>query len=108
MSLRLIDPEKGTILEEVDSTNDWLKDPNKEPGSWVRSRYQYAGRGRRGKVWIALGDDNIIFSGKLQISLTMISLPLLSLMTAASLLKAIFSLFPEKSSELTIKWPNDI
>ena len=50
MSLKLIDPQKGTILEEVDSTNNWLKDPEKEVGSWVRSRYQYNGRGRKGKV----------------------------------------------------------
>ncbi|NCS92855.1 MAG: biotin--[acetyl-CoA-carboxylase] ligase [Leptospira sp.] len=108
MSLKLIDPQKGTILEEVDSTNNWLKDPEKEVGSWVRSRYQYNGRGRKGKVWIALGDEKIIFSCKLRFGLTTIPLPLLSLMSGASLLKAIFSLFPEKESEISLKWPNDI
>ncbi|MCZ8237669.1 MAG: biotin--[acetyl-CoA-carboxylase] ligase [Leptospiraceae bacterium] len=108
MSLRLIDPQKGTILEEVDSTNDWIKDPSQVAGSWVRSRYQNKGRGRKGKVWYALGDENIIFSGKVKFGLTTIPLPLLSLMSGASLLKAIYSLYPEKVSEISLKWPNDI
>lgn len=108
MSIRLLDPRQGTILEEVDSTNLWIKDESHLPGSWVRANYQTQGRGRKGKVWTALGDEKIIFSGKLQFSLTTISLPLISLFAGASLLKAIFHYFPNLESQVKLKWPNDL
>ncbi len=108
MSIRLLDPRQGTVLEEVDSTNIWIKDDSHLPGSWVRANYQTQGRGRKGKVWTALGDEKIIFSGKLQFSLTALSLPLISLLAGASLLKAIFQYYPKLESEVKLKWPNDI
>ncbi|WCL49584.1 biotin--[acetyl-CoA-carboxylase] ligase [Leptospira sp. GIMC2001] len=108
MSIRLLDPSKGHRIQELESTNEWIKSSDHEAGSWVVSEYQTKGKGRNGKIWTVLGDDKIIFSGKIRFGLTSLPLPLVSLFSGASILKALHQWFPEHAHETKIKWPNDI
>lgn len=108
MSIRLLENEKGVILEEVHSTNDWIKQPQNPPGSWVLANFQTQGRGRKGKSWTIFGEEHIIFSGKILIQSENLPIQLISLFAGSSLLKAIFQWIPEREKDLRIKWPNDL
>lgn len=108
MPLRLLQIDKGNFIPSVGSTNDWIRNPDIECGSWVVAENQTAGRGRKGNSWQILGQENLIFSGKISLGLTDLPLTLVSLFAGASLLRAIYEWFPERESDTTIKWPNDI
>lgn len=108
MPLRLLDPDKGTSLNSTTSTNDWIKSSDHEPGSWVLAENQLHGRGRKGNSWKVLGEENIIFSGKIQMGLSTVPLTLLSLFAGAALLKSIYTWLPDRMVDTKIKWPNDI
>lgn len=94
-------------LEEVDSTNRWLKENRKESGLplMVYAVSQTAGRGQRGNSWEAENGKNLTASigfvpygvePKRQFSITL----------AVSL--AVTDLLAEKGIEAKVKWPNDI
>jgi|JI8StandDraft_1071087.scaffolds.fasta_scaffold00184_24 BirA family biotin operon repressor/biotin-[acetyl-CoA-carboxylase] ligase len=108
MKYHLLKSELGHRLETVTSTNEWIKNPEIPAGSWVLADQQTSGKGRGKNIWQTLGDDFIIFSGKIQIPASEISLPLFSIFTAAAVLRTLFSYYPNLESELSIKWPNDI
>lgn len=108
MSYHLLKAEMGHQLPSVTSTNEWIKNKSIPAGSWVIAQDQTNGKGRGSHSWITLGEDHIIFSGKIQIPISEISLPLFSIFTAAAMLRSILAMFPEMEAELSIKWPNDI
>ncbi|TGM02229.1 biotin--[acetyl-CoA-carboxylase] ligase [Leptospira jelokensis] len=108
MQYRLLKPELGHRLPTVNSTNDWIRNPEIPFGSWVIAEEQTAGKGRGSNVWQSLGEDPLIFSGKIRLSAAEISLPLVSIFISSALLKTIFLFFPERVNDTTIKWPNDI
>ncbi|MDF3820690.1 biotin--[acetyl-CoA-carboxylase] ligase [Leptospira sp. 96542] len=108
MGYQLLKLELGNRLESVKSTNEWIQNPNIPFGSWVIAWEQTDGKGRAGNVWRTLGEDPLVFSGKVQIPAVEISLPLFSLFVGGAVLKTILSFFPERKEDCTIKWPNDI
>jgi BirA family transcriptional regulator, biotin operon repressor / biotin---[acetyl-CoA-carboxylase] ligase len=108
MPLRLLNPQLGHHLSEVSSTNDWIKNQDIEPGSWIIADNQTNGKGRRGNSWTILGEEHIIFSGKVQMSLSSMPITLISLFAGASLLKSIYNWMPEAKDNVRLKWPNDI
>lgn len=108
MQYRLLKPELGHRLPSVSSTNEWIRDPEIPFGSWVIADEQTAGKGRGQNVWQSLGEDPLIFSGKIRLSAAEISLPLVSIFISSALLKTIYRFFPERLEDTTIKWPNDI
>lgn len=92
-------------LEEVTSTNDYLKEhcgalPD---GAAVTARVQTAGRGRHGHAW----DDD---GGMLPFSVLLINPPECETLTARvglAVCGAIAEMYPEPP-EIGIKWPNDV
>lgn len=108
MQYHLLNLEMGHHLEEIHSTNEWIKDSKIAPGSWVVAENQTAGKGRGKNVWQVLGEEYLIFSGKIQIPTSEISLPLFSIFSAAAILRTLLIYFPNLDNELSIKWPNDI
>ncbi|TGK80745.1 biotin--[acetyl-CoA-carboxylase] ligase [Leptospira montravelensis] len=108
MEYRLLKSELGHKLPTVTSTNEWIRDVSIPFGSWVIAEEQTAGKGRGQNVWQSLGEDPLIFSGKIRISAAEISLPLLSIFVSSAVLKTIFHFFPEREEDTTVKWPNDI
>lgn len=98
----------GQSIEETTSTNDWIKSKEIVPGSWVVAERQSEGKGRKGRHWKVLGEDHIIFSGKIRMSMATVSFTLISLFAGSSLLRAIYKWVPERELDTKIKWPNDI
>lgn len=90
---------KCIYLDSVDSTNTYLKQNGNLPyGTVVMTNNQYAGRGRRGNVWLQKSDGSVALSVLIhsaEIS-DMGILPLLCGIAAA------------QSVNGTVKWPNDI
>ena len=91
-------------LDEVDSTNNYLKLNRGElpDGTLVTARIQTAGKGRRGHEWLA-------DQGMLPLSLLLKQPPhpdTLTLCAGVAVCEALEPLLP--GEELGIKWPNDI
>jgi BirA family biotin operon repressor/biotin-[acetyl-CoA-carboxylase] ligase len=104
----MLKTDLGQKLTSVNSTNEWIKDSKIPFGSWVIAEEQTLGKGRGTNKWQTLGEDPLIFSGKIQIPSHDLSLPLFSLFTAKAVLQNIFRFFPDRMTDTTIKWPNDI
>lgn len=96
------------ILEEVDSTNAQLQ--RTMPAEPVRcsiclAEKQTAGRGRRGRVWIASPYRDLIMSIGIFYPQWPAQLPTLGLVTALLVAQALEEL---GVPGLTLKWPNDV
>ena len=96
------------LLDEVDSTQEWLKNAYKEkkfsPPFAVYARRQTEGIGSRGNSWIGQ-EGNLFLSFIIERSNLPDDLPIESAsIYFASLLK---ELLQEKGSQCWIKWPND-
>lgn len=100
-------PWQITVLDEVDSTSDWLKEraASLPVGSVVFAESQTAGRGRRDNRWIAASGKDLMFSMLLQPSTRLENWPRLTTLAALALCKAIAAELPLSPR---IKWPNDI
>ncbi|PID51511.1 MAG: biotin--[acetyl-CoA-carboxylase] ligase [Pasteurellales bacterium] len=95
------------LFDTLDSTNEYLLTHCKtiSQGSICIAKTQTAGRGRRGREWIApTGNLNYSLSWHYPISANL-ALPPLSLIVS---LMAIESLQQQGIQDLSIKWPNDI
>lgn len=91
------------LLDEVDSTNEYIKRNIDHLGSFdvVQARYQTNGKGRNGHVWNSLQNDNLLFSILIKHSINIISL---SQIIALSIIETLH----DYGIEALIKWPNDI
>ncbi|MCE9501010.1 MAG: biotin--[acetyl-CoA-carboxylase] ligase [Leptospira sp.] len=104
----MLDPKKGIFLETVGSTSVYIKNPMIEAGQWVLSDKQTSGKGRGENKWIDLGEEKIIFSGKVNFHKKTFPSSLLSLFCGSAVLRAIHSVNPEYEKAVKLKWPNDI
>ena len=96
-----------TVLEEVGSTSDWLKQHAADlpVGTVVLAESQTAGRGRRDNRWIAPRGRDLMFSLLLKPAATMEKWPRITTLAALAICKAIEAELPLQPR---IKWPNDI
>jgi BirA family biotin operon repressor/biotin-[acetyl-CoA-carboxylase] ligase len=94
-------------LEEVDSTNEYLKrqirNGLKILPIAVSTLYQTAGKGRQGKIWQSLKGENVLMSIACHYKYDYVTLNKFSAIILANSLK---NLFPHL--DFKIKWPNDI
>lgn len=96
-----------TVLQEVGSTSDWLKQ-NAETlpaGTVVFAESQTAGRGRRENRWIAPRGKDLMFSLLMKPAAGMEKWPRITTLAALAICKAIEAELPLQP---LIKWPNDI
>lgn len=93
--------------EEIDSTNTQarrLSLKGAEEGLVVTAKKQTAGKGRRGRSWESPADDNLYFSVLLRPVLSPEKAPMLTLLMAYSVAKAL----QKEGVGAQIKWPNDL
>ena len=93
--------------KEVDSTNAearLLSVEGAESGLVVTAKKQTAGKGRRGRSWESPADENLYFSILLRPSLEPEKAPMLTLVMAYSVAKAL----QKEDIQVLIKWPNDL
>lgn len=94
--------------EQLDSTNTricQMATDGAKHGTVVVANKQTAGRGRRGRSWESLSEDNIYMSILLRPEITVNQASMITLVMAYSVTKAI-----QKAgfADVQIKWPNDI
>ena len=94
--------------QEIDSTNNKAKQlaaEGAEHGSLIIAERQTAGRGRRGRTWLSMEDDNIYMTILLRPEFEPDKAPMLTLVMAYSAAEAIRSI---TGLDIQIKWPNDL
>jgi BirA family transcriptional regulator, biotin operon repressor / biotin---[acetyl-CoA-carboxylase] ligase len=97
-------------LDQIDSTNDYLKQLNKEKFlenfTTIFTENQTKGKGQMGNVWISKKGKNLTFSTlySLEINENLDSINLI-MITAVSIIEV---LIKNNLENLAIKWPNDI
>lgn len=91
------------FLPEVGSTNAELRAlaADSPSGTWVVAGHQTAGRGRRGRSWLALSEGALALSILLRPSLPLARLPLVVLAAGVATAEACGPAF-------RLKWPNDL
>lgn len=95
------------LYPTLDSTNRYLKDlPLSQTIAICCAEMQTQGRGRFGRDWHSPYGENIYCSSRWQLNYDLNKLSGLSLVTSLAILSTIKELDP--SSDLKIKWPNDI
>jgi len=100
-------PWQVTVLDEVASTSDWLKQnaANLPVGTVVFTESQTQGRGRRDNRWIAPRGKDLMFSLLLRPAAPLELWPRITTLAALAICKAIEAELPLQPR---IKWPNDI
>ena len=102
-------------VEEVDSTNNWLKAAVAEDAAWLREEripvvwtgFQTAGRGQAGNGWESEREKNLLFSVLLRKPQVPVEKQfLISMLAAVALWDTVAETIGDK--QLTIKWPNDL
>lgn len=96
-------------LDEVDSTNEYLKRLvadgwSSEDITVVSAQYQTAGKGRRGRQWLTEPGTALTFSVLLKPKMDLSDCSMLTLVMAMAVRRALADIDVETS----IKWPNDI
>lgn len=100
-------PWKVTVLDEVSSTSDWLKQRASELplDTVVFTESQTAGRGRRENRWIAPRGKDLMFSLLLRPAAALDRWPRITTLAALAICKAVEAELPLQPR---IKWPNDV
>ncbi len=100
-------PWHVTVLDEVTSTSDWLRERASERpiNTVVFAESQTAGRGRRDHRWLAPRGKDLMFSLLLRPTAPLELWPRITTLAALAISKAIEAELPLQPR---IKWPNDI
>lgn len=94
-----------TVLHEVDSTSNWVKQ-QPEPGAIAAIvEHQTGGRGRRGRHWQCPSMAGVLLSIHWPLSIGISALGLLSLQCGLCVARA---LQHTTGLDMQLKWPNDI
>ena len=96
------------LVPETDSTNGaLLAMPPPEPGTWLGclAEFQSAGRGRRGRSWLAPFGSGLCLSFGWTLREPPAELAALTLAVGVAALRALARF---KVAELRLKWPNDV
>lgn len=95
------------LFTSIDSTNRYLKDiPKSKTVDLCCSEQQTQGRGRFGRHWHSPFGENIYCSSRWNLNCDLNKLSGLSLVTSLAVLSTIKEFSP--SSDIKVKWPNDI
>ncbi|MBV9972854.1 MAG: biotin--[acetyl-CoA-carboxylase] ligase [Candidatus Eremiobacteraeota bacterium] len=105
---------RGTIFENIlykaqtDSTNadalELLEQPERNCGITIVTDFQYQGRGRRGRQWVAVPGSALLFTTILPVSLDAASLWAVPFWCALAIKDAL----AQHHVQSTLQWPNDV
>ncbi len=99
------------FYDEIDSTNleaRRVSQGGAKQGLVVRADKQSAGKGRRGRSWESPAKENLYFSILLRPDILPQKAPMLTLVMAYSVVKALNRMICTEGVALQIKWPNDV
>ena len=96
--------QEYVLLDEVDSTNEFIKKMEKKEGLFVLANFQTHGKGRQNRSWVAPKNSSIFMSICLKPTKNG-RLSWIPLLTSLALFRSLESLTTDK---IKIKWPNDL
>ena len=96
--------QEYVLLDEVDSTNEFIKKMEKKEGLFVLANFQTHGKGRQNRSWVAPKNSSIFISICLKPTKNG-RLSWIPLLTSLALFRSLESLTTEN---IKIKWPNDL
>jgi len=96
--------QEYVLLDEIDSTNEFIKKMEKKEGLFVLANFQTKGKGRQNRTWVAPKNSSIFLSICLKPNKNG-NIAWIPLLTSLSLFRSIESLTREN---IKIKWPNDL
>ena len=95
-----------SVIDEIDSTQNYLRISNPKPGDLITAEYQSAGRGRLDRTFTAAKSSALLFSFYVEPKISISDLGFLSLLVGASVTNTLNKM--TKSESFKCKWPNDI
>ncbi len=95
-----------SVIDEIDSTQNYLRISNPKPGDLITAEYQSAGRGRLDRKFIATKSSALLFSFYIEPTIAINNLGYLSLLVGASITNTLNKI--TNSKNFKCKWPNDI
>ncbi len=96
------------VLKSVGSTNDYLKQLGNsgcKNGTVAAAREQVGGKGRLGRVWKSVKDENVMFSVLLRPKMAPSEVSVVTPLAGLAVCKALREL---TGLDCRIKWPNDV
>jgi len=96
--------QEYVLLDEVDSTNEFIKKMEKKEGLFVLANFQTHGKGRQNRSWVAPKNSSIFISICLKPTKNG-RLSWIPLLTSLALFRSLESLTKDN---IKIKWPNDL
>lgn len=95
-----------SVVDEIDSTQNYLRTSNPKSGDVITAEYQSAGRGRLDRKFDAERSSALLFSFYLEPEVKVEIFGYLTLLVGASVTSTINKI--TKTNNFKCKWPNDI
>ena len=95
-----------SVVDEIDSTQNYLRTSNPKSGDVITAEYQSAGRGRLDRKFDAEKSSALLFSFYLEPEVKVEIFGYLTLLVGASVTSTINKI--TKTNNFKCKWPNDI
>ncbi len=95
-----------SVVDEIDSTQNYLRTSNPKPGDLITAEYQSAGRGRLDRKFDAEKSSALLFSFYLEPEVKVENLGFLTLLVGASVTATLNKV--ANTNKFKCKWPNDI
>ena len=95
-----------SVIDEIDSTQNYLRTSIPKVGDVITDEYQSAGRGRLDRTFTAAKSSALLFSFYVEPKIEIAQLGYLSLLVGSSVAKTINEI--TGSNNFRCKWPNDI
>ena len=95
-----------SVVDEIDSTQNYLRTSNPKSGDVITAEYQSAGRGRLDRKFNAEKSSALLFSFYLELEVKVEIFGYLTLLVGASVTSTMNKI--TKTNNFKCKWPNDI
>jgi len=95
-----------SVLDEIDSTQNYLRTSNPKSGDLITAEYQSAGKGRLDRSFVAAKSTALLFSIYLEPKISEVNFGYITLLTGSTVTKVLNEI--TNSNNFKCKWPNDV
>ncbi len=95
-----------SVLDEIDSTQNYLRTSNPKSGDVITAEYQSAGKGRLDRSFVAEKSTALLFSIYLEPKISEVNFGYITLLTGLTVTNVLNEI--TDSNKFKCKWPNDV
>ena len=95
-----------SVVDEIDSTQNYLRTSNKKSGDLITAEYQSAGKGRLDRTFVAAKSTALLFSIYIEPKIIEANFGYVTLLAGATVTKVLNAI--TNSNNFKCKWPNDV